>query len=243
MNLGQHWFTLRKFASNNDLWFNVNSFLPKPERVSKLYLGLQIHEAQREGYSVFAVLPAGDHYDPTEPFLPNCKADDFFTSNAHLAYTGFSGTLQASGSGPQTSTSTSSSSNGSRPRSESFDSLDADRRPARRRRISEDDEDEMLKRAIEASMQEENQRAAVTGKPASSARAPVQVVEISDDSDSDEDDDEVLSKSLQAGAKLNGASKGTTLVLAPDEDEAGFEEDAPTVEELRLKRLARFGAR
>jgi hypothetical protein len=97
----------------------------------------------------------------------------------------------------------------------------------------------MLKRAIEASMQEENRRAAVKGKPASSAKAPVQVVEISDD----DDDDEALSKSLQAGAKLNGASKATTPAPAPDEDDGGFEEDAPTVEELRLKRLARFGAR
>lgn len=67
-NLEQHWFTIRcvwclsllwmcqgtdttrrRFADNGNFFFNLNSFLPKPERVSNMYLGMQLQQAQQEG--------------------------------------------------------------------------------------------------------------------------------------------------------------------------------------------------
>lgn len=58
LNLEQHWFTLRRFGKANpniDLdegdghWFNLNSFLPAPEWVGKLYLGMVLQQAETEG--------------------------------------------------------------------------------------------------------------------------------------------------------------------------------------------------
>ncbi|KIM40111.1 hypothetical protein M413DRAFT_446263 [Hebeloma cylindrosporum] len=81
LNLEQHWFTLRRFGtanSNVDLdegnghWFNLNSFLPAPEWVGKLYLGMVLQQSEEEGYSVFAVTQA----DPNVPLgLPRTEAD------------------------------------------------------------------------------------------------------------------------------------------------------------------------
>ena len=59
LNLEQHWFTLRRFGDasplievdeGNGLWFNLNSFLPSPEWLSKTYLGMVIQQAEAEGY-------------------------------------------------------------------------------------------------------------------------------------------------------------------------------------------------
>ncbi|KAF9475531.1 Josephin-domain-containing protein [Pholiota conissans] len=81
LNLEQHWFTMRRFGMANadvDLddgnghWFNLNSFLPAPEWVGKLYLGMVLQQAEAEGYSVFAVTQA----DPNAPLaLPRTEAD------------------------------------------------------------------------------------------------------------------------------------------------------------------------
>lgn len=53
LNHQQHWFALRRFGNLNDLdnghWFNLNSFLPAPEWVSKLYLGMVLSQAENEG--------------------------------------------------------------------------------------------------------------------------------------------------------------------------------------------------
>jgi len=58
LNLEQHWFTLRRFGtanSNVDMdegnghWFNLNSFLPAPEWVGKLYLGMVLQQSEDEG--------------------------------------------------------------------------------------------------------------------------------------------------------------------------------------------------
>ncbi|THH17732.1 hypothetical protein EW146_g3149 [Bondarzewia mesenterica] len=81
LNLEQHWFTLRRFGShstrepgqNNGHWFNLNSFLEKPEWVSKTYLGMVLQQAESEGYSVFVVAPTS----ATAPLsLPRCAADE-----------------------------------------------------------------------------------------------------------------------------------------------------------------------
>ncbi|GLB37430.1 putative josephin [Lyophyllum shimeji] len=81
LNLDQHWFTLRRFghaeaqinSDNGDgHWFNLNSFFPEPEWVSKLYLGMVLQQAEAEGYSVFAVTQA----DLLAPLaLPRTDAD------------------------------------------------------------------------------------------------------------------------------------------------------------------------
>lgn len=60
LNSHQHWYTLRRFGNvspdpspeadtGNGHWFNLNSFLPKPERVGKLYLGMVLQQAETEG--------------------------------------------------------------------------------------------------------------------------------------------------------------------------------------------------
>ncbi|KAG5724194.1 Ataxin-3 [Termitomyces sp. T112] len=82
LNLNQHWFTLRRFGHaepniNNDVgnghWFNLNSFLPQPEWVGKLYLGMVLQQAESEGYSVFAVTQV----DPSAPLgLSRTIADE-----------------------------------------------------------------------------------------------------------------------------------------------------------------------
>lgn len=100
LNLNQHWFALRRFGPaepnlDDDLgdghWFNLNSFLPAPEWVGKLYLGMVLQQAETEGmvncphrlastkpypstgYSVFAVTQA-DPYSHLA--LTRTEADD-----------------------------------------------------------------------------------------------------------------------------------------------------------------------
>lgn len=66
LNLEQHWFSMRRFGpvSGNDQgdasrshWFNLNSCLPAPEWVSKLYLGMVLQQAETEGLSPFPNAP------------------------------------------------------------------------------------------------------------------------------------------------------------------------------------------
>ena len=68
LNLGEHWFTLRRFGAApkgvDDLspgqghWFNLNSFLQKPEWVGKLYLSMVLQQSEEEGTGIsrFTVL-------------------------------------------------------------------------------------------------------------------------------------------------------------------------------------------
>ncbi|TFK21961.1 Josephin-domain-containing protein [Coprinopsis marcescibilis] len=75
LNLEQHWFTLRRFgpAEGNCHWYNLNSFLPAPEWVGKLYLSMVLQQSEQEGYSVFAVTPT----DPGAPLgMPRVLADE-----------------------------------------------------------------------------------------------------------------------------------------------------------------------
>ncbi|KAF8514147.1 Josephin-domain-containing protein [Gautieria morchelliformis] len=79
LNHQQHWFTLRRFGSlesaESGHWFNLNSFLREPEWVGKLYLGMVLSQAEDEGYSVFAVLPASEGTNAPRT-LPHTEADD-----------------------------------------------------------------------------------------------------------------------------------------------------------------------
>lgn len=67
LNLQQHWFTLRRFGhaepnmdnhagNDNGHWFNLNSFLPAPDWVSKLYLGMVLQQAEAEGTCIRSLI-------------------------------------------------------------------------------------------------------------------------------------------------------------------------------------------
>lgn len=61
-NFKHHWYTIRKIAN---YWFNLNSMLKEPELISDTYLAVLLAQLQQEGYSIFIV--DGD--------LPQCQAD------------------------------------------------------------------------------------------------------------------------------------------------------------------------
>ncbi|KAG8730035.1 hypothetical protein FRC11_007516 [Ceratobasidium sp. 423] len=75
LNLEQHWFILRRFGhpGRKGHWFNLNSFLESPEWVGNTYLSMVLQQAEKEGYSVFAVRPL-DSSNP-EHTLPETQAD------------------------------------------------------------------------------------------------------------------------------------------------------------------------
>jgi ataxin-3 len=51
-NLMSHWFSIRKI---NGVWWNVNSVIDRPQRLSDLYLGAYLKQLQVEGYTIFVV--------------------------------------------------------------------------------------------------------------------------------------------------------------------------------------------
>lgn len=51
-----HWFAIRKI---NGRFWNLNSFLPKPETISHFKLAAEIANLQKKAYLVFAALPPG----------------------------------------------------------------------------------------------------------------------------------------------------------------------------------------
>ncbi|KAF5322556.1 hypothetical protein D9619_001773 [Psilocybe cf. subviscida] len=76
LNLDQHWYTLRRFGAvdhDDGHWFNLNSLLPRPEWVSRTYLGMALQQAETEGYSVFAVTAADSSHALA---VPRTEADD-----------------------------------------------------------------------------------------------------------------------------------------------------------------------
>ncbi|KAJ1344176.1 hypothetical protein BSLG_001316 [Batrachochytrium salamandrivorans] len=55
-NLDEHWFTLRRFGGSPNRWYNLNSLFKEPKYVSETYLGMFISQLEMEGYSIFVVL-------------------------------------------------------------------------------------------------------------------------------------------------------------------------------------------
>ncbi|KAK9877876.1 hypothetical protein WA026_020102 [Henosepilachna vigintioctopunctata] len=51
-NYRDHWFTIRKIANQ---WFNLNSLLTKPQLISDTYLSLFLAQLKNEGYSIFVI--------------------------------------------------------------------------------------------------------------------------------------------------------------------------------------------
>ena len=94
----------------------------------------------------------------------------------------------------------------------------------------------MLRRAIEASMADSSASGPVSAVGQSTGGAVVV-----------DEDDEEMAKALAASLIDNGSIgdeqvEAQTTTTSGQGEEAEFVEDAPTVDELRLKRLARFGA-
>ncbi|KAI8993859.1 Josephin-domain-containing protein [Trametes punicea] len=111
LNQSQHWYTLRRFGRvspdpsldadpGDGHWFNLNSFLDAPERISKLYLGMFLQQAETEGYSVFAVLQR----DPDGPLaIPRTEADELAASIPESAAGQFSSNRAAASAAPSSS--------------------------------------------------------------------------------------------------------------------------------------------
>ncbi|KAG9509398.1 Ataxin-3, partial [Fragariocoptes setiger] len=51
-NQHEHWLTIRRFGP---YWFNLNSLLPGPERISDTFLSLYLAQLLNERYSIFIV--------------------------------------------------------------------------------------------------------------------------------------------------------------------------------------------
>ncbi|KAI0665903.1 Josephin-domain-containing protein [Trametes maxima] len=106
LNQSQHWYSLRRFGRvssdpaleadpGDGHWFNLNSFLARPERIGKLYLGMFLQQAEQEGYSVFAVVQR----DPEGALgVPRTEADELAASIPESAAGGFSRSAAASSS-------------------------------------------------------------------------------------------------------------------------------------------------
>ncbi|KAJ3021201.1 hypothetical protein HKX48_009036 [Thoreauomyces humboldtii] len=54
-NLSEHWFTLRRFGASSKRWYNLNSVFDRPAYVSETYLALLLAQLQNEGYSIFVL--------------------------------------------------------------------------------------------------------------------------------------------------------------------------------------------
>jgi ataxin-3 len=66
-NLQAHWFAIRKLQGH---WWDLNSLLKTPNHLTELYLGVYLKQLQLEGYSIFVVrghFPSDAAFDPTNP--------------------------------------------------------------------------------------------------------------------------------------------------------------------------------
>lgn len=67
-NFRDHWLTIRKIGNQ---WFNLNSLLSKPELISDTYLSLFLAQLKNDGYSIFVIIGK----------LPDCDADQLLRLN------------------------------------------------------------------------------------------------------------------------------------------------------------------
>lgn len=75
LNLNEHWFTLRRFGAppkgvddvnpGQGHWFNLNSFLQKPEWVGKLYLSMVLQQSEEEGTNTQCTVLIGGRFNIT----------------------------------------------------------------------------------------------------------------------------------------------------------------------------------
>jgi len=142
-NFREHWFTIRKFASQQ--WFNLNSVNNGPELISPTYLHLFLSQLQNDGYSIFIV----------DGSLPQCPADEALLLQPTMQPAGASGASQA-GEDPELAAAlalslgqpiakNSTNRRGSTPDAQTMSVLEQSARDL-------DDEDQSLKDAIARSM-------------------------------------------------------------------------------------------
>lgn len=246
--------------------FIVNSFHPQPKHVSPLYLGLQIDQAENEGYSVFVVLPSREASTSsansiTTAFnLPHCRADDVVAELAEEArsLTGQQAPasdmftdlddenlFQSTGSGPDFVNATYAGFGGAGNEDEELNraieaSLQGWEAPqvapsATTASASHDGmfetEDPELAAAIAASLADSTGKTTVSSEKPTDHPISTSIYEDVDvpSPEVDEDEDEQMADGTEA-------NEDTDLDVEVHE-----EENPPTAEELRLKRLARFG--
>ncbi|TBU61599.1 Josephin-domain-containing protein [Dichomitus squalens] len=86
LNHDLHWYTLRRFGHvsldpspeadpGGGFWFDLNSTNDAPQHIGNLHLGMFLHQARQNGYTIFAVVQK----DPTAPLaLPRTEVDEMF---------------------------------------------------------------------------------------------------------------------------------------------------------------------
>lgn len=72
-NYRDHWLTIRKIGNQ---WFNLNSLLTRPQLLSDTFLSLFLAQLKNEGYSIFVVIgklpeSAADQVLLITPFVPS----------------------------------------------------------------------------------------------------------------------------------------------------------------------------
>ncbi|GAA6023516.1 hypothetical protein JCM8202_002662 [Rhodotorula sphaerocarpa] len=72
LNHQQHWFSIRRFGTS-ERFYNLDSCSAEPQWVSPMLLGLTLREAEKQGYSIFALVPASGSGDAA---FPRCPAEE-----------------------------------------------------------------------------------------------------------------------------------------------------------------------
>ncbi|BGP48641.1 hypothetical protein JCM10450v2_004517 [Rhodotorula kratochvilovae] len=290
LNHQLHWFSIRRFGPSPERFYNLDSCIPQPQWISAMYLGLTLREAERQGYSIFAVVPAPES---AITGLPQCSAEDrarTLPPPRGTSSNGFSngGGGEASGSGTHTrfggggeghtlagssssgagafasnghaaTSSSAAARKGKRPASPLDEILDDDdddviiEEPSsaagrrQRRRVGEAppaaaregmSDEEMMAAAIAESLRVSSGSDGGSGGPggagtqngAEGSRGGGQAAH-SRAAQSEEDE---YQRAVQASLAEAGGAAGAS-------DEEGGEEDSPSMEELRRRRMARFG--
>lgn len=260
LNRHLHWLTLRRFNGDPDRWYNLDSCAREPVWIGKTYLGMTLEQAEREGYSVFVVRPLKpgsegveegeeERPPPGESFLHACQADEAaFQFDVGQAYG-----VKAS------SATSSSSSNGSNKRRERDDDdhhhvngngvvASAGAGGGKRARLQVDDEEEELRKAIAASLLDDPPPAGTKDRPVELDSSPQNVNGFHYEEEEEEEEDYGLEEDEDGGfLPIGSTSSPTTKTKAEPvkkEEKKSVEEeswDEPSPEELRRKRLARFG--
>lgn len=215
LNFKEHWFCIRRFGFSKHFWFDLNSFHTEPRHVSPMYLGLQIDQAEHEGYSVFVAMSVEEQSGDLVPAnLPACIADEEVykvaeetrSSRGFGSSEGFDRRTQAlmddesiftsSGAGPSLSS-------------------------------GFGNEDEELNRAIEESLKGQG---AYQPKSTATQQAPPV-----------EEEDPELAAAIAASLEGVEAAANASEDVKMEQDEAEEEEKPMTAEDMRKARLARFG--
>ncbi|GAA5945074.1 josephin domain-containing protein [Sporobolomyces koalae] len=281
LNQHQHWFSLRRFASNR--FYNLDSCIPEPSWISETYLGLQLREFEMRGYSIFAVVPSSEgHLDS----LPPCSASAIGPTLPPPSGNGGTDLASASGSHIRfNGTGRSLASNGSASTSTSLDPFASRSNPSFQRTYShgkrpaveaddEEDDDIIIEDGVQGTSSATSNRSSVEGEGEQRKRRRKLDHEANESATSATDhlsEEDMMARAIEESLRVSRLSEGaagganggeTTRFADGGEDEelqralqaslAGpkhdspsidddEEEDAPTMEQLRAKRLARFG--